>query len=476
MRVAIGGVWHETNTFAAHPTPLEAFEVHEGAALLEHFRGTRTPIGGYLDAAREHGWEVAPALFASATPSGTVRRAAYEDLVGRMVARMADARPDAVLLDLHGAMVVEGIEEVEADEVRRVRARLGRVPVGGVLDFHANISDSLVEEIDILSGYRTYPHVDPYDRGAEVAGLIRRMADGLRPARAIARPPLLTAPQAQKTDAGPMAELMALALQEGFLSVTVAGGFPYADVPHAGVSVVVTADDRAKAERRAKEIAEAAWEARSRFAVQNAPPADAVARALREPGPVILVDQADNIGGGSPGDGTVLLAELLKARARGAVVTIADPEGVAQAKRAGEVFEGAVGGKTDRLHGPPVTVRARVERIGPGDFTYKGAYMTNRRVTAGTAAVLDADGVKIVLRERKVMPFDAEELRVLGIEPRECRIIVVKSALAWKTAYGDIARTVIDCDTPGACTARLETLPYRRLRRPIAPLDREAAP
>ncbi len=367
MRVAIGGIWHETNTFAPVPTRLADFEAREGAALLEAFRGTRTPLGGFLDARPS---DLVPALFASTTPSGIVERAAYEELSGRFLSRLADARPDAILLDLHGAMVVEGIDEVEADLLGRIRGRFGALPVGAVLDFHANVSDAFVEGIDVFAGYDTYPHVDPYDRAVEVAGLL-----GRRTARAIARPPLLTVPQSQRTDASPMREIMALAheaeREPGVLTVTVAGGFAYADVPHAGLSVTAITDGTVPPKPIADRIARAAWEARERFRVKNLSPAEAVAKALREPaGPVILVDQADNIGGGSPGDGTVLLDELLKARAEGAVVTITDPAAVALARRAGvgATIEAEVGGKTDRLHGAPVAVRAKVLRLGNGDF------------------------------------------------------------------------------------------------------------
>jgi microcystin degradation protein MlrC len=484
MRVAVGGIWHETNTFSRSETSLEQFEVLDGAALREAFENTRTPIGGFLDGARSARMEILPTLFASATPSGTVRGDTYDGLAGRLVERLAELRPDGILLDLHGAMVVEGIEEVEADLLGRIRAKLGNVPIGAVFDFHANISESFVRSVDVFAGYDTYPHVDPVERGVEVAGLLaRRLRGEIRPARALVRPPLLTAPQAQHTDGGPMGDLMKMAAdarrKDGVLNVTVAGGFPYADVPHAGLSVVAMTDGRPDlAESIACDIARAAWESRSRFTVNNVRAREAVAQALRcSEGPVILVDVADNVGGGSPGDGTVLLRELLQAKARGAVVTMADPDTVHRAHEAGEgrTIDVRVGGKTDALHGAPAPMKATVQRLGSGDFTYRGSYMTSRRVTAGKAAVLESDGVLVLVREKRVMPFDREEIQVMGIDPAQCRIIVVKSALAWRAAYGDLAREVIDVDTPGICTARLETLPYRKLRRPIAPIDRNAA-
>ncbi len=188
-----------------------------------------------------------------------------------------------------------------------------------------------------------------------------------------------------------MGDLLKMALdweqKPGVLAVTVAGGFPYADVAHAGLSVVATTDgDAGLAETIARDIARAAWERRDRFAVTSLSPNDAVQQALRvAPGPAILVDVADNIGGGSPGDGTVLLETLIRKKARRSVVTIADPEAVriAMHRRMGEEIELVVGGKTDRLHGPPLTIKGRLERIGTGDFTYKGSYMTSRRVHSG---------------------------------------------------------------------------------------------
>lgn len=470
MRVAVGGVWHETNSFAAERTGRDRFEVHEGASILEAFRGTRTPIGGFLDG----GLAIVPTLYASATPSGLVERAAFEELAGRLVERVAREKPDGLLLDLHGAMVVDGLDEAEGELLRRLRERVGRVPIGVVLDFHANLSPLFIEQVDVFAAYDTYPHVDPYERGVEVAGLLARtMAGRVRPARALAHPGFLTVPQAQRTDVLPMRALLEKAREAerrpGVLRVTVAGGFPYADVPHAGLGVAATTDaEPGLAREIAEEIAEAARGAREAFRVRNLPPAAAVARALSEPaGPVILVDQADNIGGGGPGDGTALLEELLRAGVEDAVVTIADPDVVARAKAAGVGgrLSCEIGGKTDRLHGPPVRVDARVLRLGSGDFTYTGSYMTNRRVTAGEAALLEARGVKILVRERKVMPFDREEIRVMGLEPERCRMIVVKSALAWRAAYGDVAQAVVEVDTPGCCTARLETLPYRKARR-----------
>lgn len=481
-RIAICGLWHETNTFAGTATGPDDFHVLQGAEILSTLRGTRTPIGGFLDWTSAQGVEVLPTVFAWALPSGTVDARTYEALATRVVEETATARPDAVLMDLHGAMVAERCDDVEADLLGRVRDTLGSIPIGVVLDFHANTSAAFTRAVDIVTGYDTYPHVDPYDRGLETAELLGRLLDGaIQPARAWAQPPLLVPPQAQATSQAPMQDLMVRAHHSerdpAVLNVTVAAGFPYADVPCAGVSVVVTtngAPDLARA--MAEDLARAAWGAREAFAVMQLPPDEAVAQALRSTGgPVILVDSADNVGGGAPGDGTAVLDALLRARAEGAVVTVVDPDVVRAARACGEggVVVAEVGGKSDSRHGRPVPIRGTVRRICQSDFTYRGSYMTGRRVESGWAALLDVGGVLLVVRERKVMPFDQEELRVLGIDPARVPIIVVKSAIAWRAAYEAMARAVIEVDTPGVCTANLRTLPYRRVRRPVAPLDED---
>jgi microcystin degradation protein MlrC len=189
--------------------------------------------------------------------------------------------------------------------------------------------------------------------------------------------------------------------------------------------------------------------------------------------PVILVDAADNIGGGTPGDGTRILAELLAQQAEDAVVTIADRESVANCfeARPGDAVSLVVGGRYDRNHGEPVRVEGRIRLLSDGVYHHTGSYMTGLRVEMGRTAVVKSGGVEIVLMERKAMPFDAEQLRCVGINPQRQRIIAVKSAIAWKAAYGDIARKVIAVDTPGLCSANLSLFTYQNRPQPMWPLE-----
>jgi microcystin degradation protein MlrC len=213
LRVAIGGIWHETNTFAGGTTELDNFDCVEGTALLDTFTGTRTPLSGFIDFCRKDATtQLIPTFYASAVPSGMVSRSAYETLANRLVTAMKKASPDIILLDLHGAMVVDPYRDIESEFLVRLRGRFGSIPIGAVLDFHANISEEFAFLVDIMAGYDTYPHTDLYDRGLEVAERTVQVAHGkIVPTRAVVQPPLLVPPQAQLTTHEPMATLMARA-------------------------------------------------------------------------------------------------------------------------------------------------------------------------------------------------------------------------------------------------------------------------
>ena len=484
-RVAIGGIWHETNTFAAGLTGLEAFERYQfatGEALLERYRGTGTELGGMIGRASAHDFELVPTVFAGAVPSATISRAALDRVCDEMTRRLQDPSVDGMLIVLHGAAAAEEIDDADAYVLERVRSVLGSErPIVGTFDFHANLSEWMVTGADILIGYDTFPHVDMAERGAEAADLLARLLDAPhRPRRVLVKVPLLTVPQKQATDRAPTSEVMDLLREvetrEGVWCASVALGFPYADSPNIGASVIVYADTDAQAEQAANALGSAIWQRREAFLPELEPVEAAVAEAIGcDRTPVVLVDPADNVGGGSAGDGTLILDALLRAGAEGAAIVVADPGAVTTAERAGEGgnFDGLVGGQTDHLHGDPVRVKGRVRLLTDGHYVHKGSYMTGFETSMGRTAVIDAGGVQIVLTSLRTMPFDAEQLRCVGIEPAEQRIIVVKSASAWRAAYGPVARHTIMVDTPGVCASNVERLAYHRCPRPMFPLERD---
>jgi microcystin degradation protein MlrC len=337
-----------------------------------------------------------------------------------------------------------------------------------VLDLHGNPSPPMVELCDALIAYDTYPHVDMRERGEEAGALLREILTGRRLRTLVGKAPLLSTPLAQATDQTPMRDLRAqadaAADRDGIVRVALLPGFPYSDVDRAGFSVVVTLEQGAEEAARAvaAELTAAAERRRDEFIVVRDDPETAVARALEaRERPVVLVDVADNIGGGSPGDGTVLLAELLRRRASGAIVPIVDAEVARAATRAGPgaLLHCEVGGKTDSLHGDPVRVDGRVVRVTDGRYRGGGTWMTGHEFSMGSTAVIEAGGVTLVVMERAVPPFHAEQLLSVGIDPREAELIVAKGAVAWRSAYGDIAGTVIEVDSPGICPLDPTRLP-----------------
>jgi microcystin degradation protein MlrC len=487
-RIAVGGIWHETNTFAPGHTGTGAFREYQyavGEEVLSRYAGTNTELGGMIGVADELGLELVPTIYAGAVPSGTITRDALESLCGELRMRLRGANSvDGVLVVLHGAAVAEGVDDADAHVLAVIREVLGpTVPVAGTFDLHANLSATMVSLADLLVGYDTYPHVDMAERGREVALLLARILEtGRRPVCTLRKVPLVTVPQVQATETEPMRGVMALLAKverwPALWCASIAMGFPYADVPELGASVLAYGESEDATRTAADTLAYTIWERRDRFVPDLVPVKAAVAEALaaRET-PVVLVDAADNVGGGSTGDGTVVLDALIRAGARGAVVVIADPEAVAIAEAAGEggAFDGLVGGKTDDQHGPPVRLRGRVRHIGDGRYTHQGSYMTGYVTAMGRTAVVDVDGIALVLTSLRTMPFDAGQLRSLAIEPVQQRIIVVKSAVAWRAAFGDVARRAIVVDTPGVCASNLGRFAYLRRPQPLYPFESEIA-
>ncbi|MCL5997466.1 MAG: M81 family metallopeptidase [Chloroflexi bacterium] len=493
-RIAIGGIVHETNTFAPERTGLAAFaqqSLCEGDELLRRMRDTPTALGGALEGFARAGMQAVPLLYAAATPSGIVTHEAYETLLADLLSRLSAMLPvDGVLLILHGAMVADGQDDCEGDILQRVRAIVGpHCPLIATLDMHGNVSPAMVAAADALVAFDQNPHLDTFERGLEAAAIMQRMlAGGLHTTTALARPPLLLSALTTWTEQPPLRPVHERAQQwerdPHVVNVSVMGGFAYADTPYSGVSVIVTTDgEPALAQQIADELAGIAWAHRDAAAYTGLPVDEAVQRAMAASrGPVILADVGDNIGGGSPGDGTALLRALLDAGAQAAAVILTDPQAVERAVQAGTGadVEMLVGGKCDTWHGEPVWVRGRVERLTDGHYAVAGndhfAQLYGREVNMGRCAVLScgqAQGavVRVVLNERKTPPGDLAQLRSQGITPEEQKIIVVKSAVAFRGAYQPIAAWIFEVDTPGLCAADLRRFTYHKMPRPIFPLD-----
>lgn len=485
MRIAVAGVFHETNSFAPNKTDLNAFKwewVQGKEEFFSRYEGTRTSMGGVLDAAEALNVELCPGLYTAATPSGMVTKEAIGEITQSVVDSISPECSGLVLI-LHGAMVTEPYLDVEGELLRRIRERLGsKFPIAITLDLHANISQQMVDLSDIIVGYDTYPHTDMYERAVEATELlVKLVSNKIRPKTGFRKPGMLVVPQTMlTTDNGPMKELIDMALliekDPQVLNVTVAGGFPFSDVPDAGMAFIVTTDhDQKLADRYATQLSEYAWEHRRRFQFPEFTPEKAMEIACEhEEGPVILVEGSDNVGGGSPADATHMLQYLVKSP-RKCLAVIRDVDAVLLAHKlgVGSKLECDVGGKSDRWHGDPVPIVGNIKLLFDGVYRYVGPYMTGNLVNMGRTAVIETNQVTLILTEERTPPFDIGHIQTVGLDPRQFHVILVKAAVAWRAAFGDIAKQVIYVDTPGCCSANLHHFTYTHLQRPVYPLDKK---
>jgi len=488
LRFAVAGISHETNTFAVPTTGLDDFEVRRGRELYEAYRHSHTTLAGFFDAAEVLGFEAVPLLFASAVPSGVIERRAFEAILAELLDTLAAGGPwDGVLLAQHGAAVAEGYPDADGEVLARVRGVVGPgVAVGVTLDLHANISRRMVASATVTVLYRTNPHLDTRQRGRECAELTYRTATGqIRPVQALETPPLVINIAKQHTGSEPMAglvrELGEVLRRPGLLSAGIAQGYPYADVPEMGMAFLAVADGDPEAARgAARRLAERAWARRAEMLMGELPgPEEALLRAAGAPrGPVVLMDVGDNIGGGGPGDSTVLLEAARRLRVRSYLQTVCDPEAVRACLAAGvgSTVTVAVGGKTDRRHGRPVEVSGRVRVIADGRFeepdpTHGGT----RYFDAGPTVVLESeDEFTLVLTSRRVPNTSRQQMYSVGVFPERKKVVVAKGVIAPRGAYEPIAAEIILVNTPGVTSADLSAFEYRNRRRPLYPFEPEA--
>ncbi len=486
MRIAIGGFMHESNTFAPLLASRERFlegSLSYGPPLVSIWGEAHHEVGGFIAGATKFGYELVPTAMAWATPSGPVTNEFFEHLVDALITGCRMAEADGVLIALHGAMVTPSFPDADAEILRRLRAALGpKLPIAATLDYHGNLSPQMTESATILVGYQTYPHIDQRARGLLAAELLTRTVKGeIHPVCAIAKPPMLINLLGQNTNRPPMTELMQMARemekQPGLLSISIIAGFTYADVPHLGPSVIAVADgDAEKATAAAQAIADAMWKLRAELHVACPTPEAAVRRAIASNRPpVLLIDLGDNIGGGSAGDGTVLLAELVRQQARGFIVALHSPSSVEAAKviGIGAMLELTVGGAVDHKHGEPVTVRGMVKSLHDGKWLEAEARHGGRRQNdQGHAAVLDiGNGNVLLLNSLRTPPFSLGQLTSVGIDPQQAKIIIVKAAVAYKAAYAPIAGEIIEVDTPGLTAINPAHFTFLNIRRPLYPLE-----
>lgn len=489
-KILLAGLFHETHCFTDDITGLAEFRVRRGAEILAQ-RGDGSQVDGFLSVAEREGWTVLPSIECWAFPSGVVAQAVFDLFWAEFepaLRRALDGGLDGIFLSLHGAMVTTGMTDPEGALLSRIRALPGAasVPVFGVFDLHANLSRAMCDHADGLVCYRNNPHTDAFESAERAAGLLARaLRLGVRPRMRHRATPIVLPPTGNGTADRPMRDLEALARRieaetPSILAINVVGGFSFADAPDAGVAFcAVTEGTDAEADAALDRLAEMAWALRH-LGIPAQEDADSVlARILPiARGPVLLVEPADNIGGGSPGDCTDVLRAMLRHDVQDGGVILADADAVRalDGVAIGGVATLDLGGRGSRLDLGPVRLAVTLLSRSDGRFTLEDrhshlAASMGVHIEMGPTAVVRHRGITIMLTSRKTPPWDLGQWRSQGIEPTALKVINIKAAVAHRQAYDPIMAASYTVTTRGPCTSDSRLLPYTRLRRPVFPLD-----
>ncbi len=482
-RIAIGGFQHETNTFSSIPASFADFEAPDawpgltrGGAMLEAVAGINLPAAGFVQEARSLHHELVPLTWCSAQPSGRVTRAAYEHISALLLEDLQRAGGvDGVYLDLHGAMVAEHVDDADGETLRRVRALVGPdVPVVASLDYHANVSTLMTRAASALVSYRTYPHVDMAECGAQAARLLQDLLERPRPAFALEQLDFLMPLTSQSTLVEPMSSLMdrARRLQQApLLSVCLMPGFPAADVADCGPSAYACGFSDAAAREAVADIAREVRAREHEFALELYSIEQAILVTTRHAAPrgrpLILADTQDNPGGGGNADTMSLIKALVASGSRDVLAgVICDPEAAARAHAAGEgaLVELQLGARAGTTGETPLAARYKVLALGDGRFTGTGPFYRGGRFELGPMALLEVGGVRIAVASRKQQAADQAMFRHLRAEPAEYAVLALKSSVHFRADFGPIASRILVVEAPGPNVADPAQLPFARLR------------
>lgn len=488
-KFVIGMMMHETNTFSPLVTDLAAFRrtaAMAGPAAIAELEGTNSSAGGFIRIAREAGAEFSMPMAASANPSGPVVKETYETMVGAIVGEVAKGC-DAVLLALHGAMVAEHFDDGEGELLRRLRVLAPGIPIAVALDFHAHITDVMVNNCTLMTGYRTYPHIDTADTALRAGRSLIRALDGeVEPRMVWGWRPMMTSTLEHTPSRPPMKPIMDAAIAAetsgAVLNASVFGGFPHADIPHLCLSAVIVCDGRTiEGERLRNQLLDAAWEEREKFLYRGEGLASQVARAKTLPagdGPVVLVDHGDNTASGGTQDVMSVIAEAMAQGLEDVVAgPVCDPDSVVRMIAAGVGAEVtlSLGGKVDMpaigLKGEPLAVTGKVRTITDGEFIVTGPMGTGMRARLGRTAVLDTGKMLIVVSEQRSEPYDLGVFTHCGIDPRRKRYVLIKSRQHFRAGFEPIAGHIVMCDGAGCTSSDMSQFRFERRRKPLYPFE-----
>ncbi|CEJ10530.1 hypothetical protein BN1110_00806 [bacterium YEK0313] len=494
-RILLAALFHETHSFVDEVTRLADFSIRRADDVLAR-RGDGSTVDGFLEVAETEGWVVVPTVDYTALPSGTVEQAVFDQFLAEceagVKAALAAGRLDGIWLALHGAMVTEACTDPEGALLARIRSIPGcaDIPVFGVFDLHANFTAAMADHANALVAYRENPHSDAREAAVRSARLLARaLNEGRLPRMVSVNAPVVWPPTGTGTADRPMRDLEALARSierdnPDIWVVNVVGGYSFSDVPEAGVAFsLATTGPQADARAALDRLNQTAIALRDLGLPPEWDIDEAVRAALAAPGgPHLIVEPADNIGGGAPGDGTSVLRAFLRHGVADSAVAIADPAAVAALAGAkpGEVRRLSIGGKGSAIAEGPVEADVTFVSASDGGFRLEDinshlAASQGHDFSMGPSAVVTTGGVTVLLTSRKTPPFDLAQFRSQGIHPERLKAIGVKAAVAHRRAYDPIAKGSYTVATPGPCTSRIAELPYTRLRDGVFPIDETGA-
>lgn len=492
-RVAVLGLSLEANTFSTVNATMERMEseraIHRGTDMVRHYGDSTATLAGFLDPDLPADVELVPLVSFRAGARGAFTADTFDRATAAMASALSDDGPfDAVLLALHGAAVAEHVADADAEAAARMRAVVGpQVPIGVVLDMHANLDQRLVDTVDVLRIFQTNPHVDARAQAVECrAGILSILAGAPRPVMVLEQLPLVVNIVKQDTSDEPMGSVLArcreLEAQPGMQDVSIAEGFPYADVPQMGMAVLVShRDDPAAARAAADEVAGLLWDSRTELQGDALTPEQALRRIAgpRTGRPALLLDVGDNVGGGSCGDSTTILNEAMRLGIGDFAVSIADPAAVVELAAAtiGDRVSVTVGGRSAEQDGVPQPIEALLTARSDGRFEDPGpTHGGFRHYNAGPTVALRTDsGIAIVLTSNPMGNTSPEQLRSVGVEPGDYAAVVGKGVNSPKAGYGPVCGEQIMVDTPGVTRLSIEQFTYHQRRVPMYPFESDTS-
>jgi microcystin degradation protein MlrC len=512
MRVAVGQLWQETNTLNPIPTTradFEAFGVVRGAELVAQMTDTNE-LGGFIQSLRQ--WPENPEIVGlvrlPAWPGGPATADTFIWLKNELIDAVRTALPvDAVLMALHGSLVADGTPDVEGEILDACRAFIGpKVPLVATLDLHANVTARMVRAADALVLYHTAPHIDVFETGQRGAAVLWRIMHGAKPKTAFQKLPLVfPAERANTQNPGSVSFAIREMLQNWerdprVLAAGLATVQPWLDIPELGSAVVIVTDgDAGLAREKCRELAALVWERRRDYLPDLLSVEDGVRAAFAErDGLVVLSDSADATTSGAPGDSTHLLREMFKYDwPRPALVTLVDPDLVAEAARRGVgaalpalldvvptaaalnaipvrdgiAFPTLLGGKRDGRFSTPLSATVRVVTLFTARFVMSGHLARNMQIDMGPSAVLRIGNIHIVVTSRSGPHFAPQLFQAAGLDPFAAQLLVAKSPCGFRAAYQDRAKQIHVVRAPGCAPSDFWRYPYQNIPRPLWPWD-----